>query len=400
VLIGLGPLVRPDLVIMTAAFLAVLVVSETSWRARGRVVAWALALPLAYEAFRMAYYAAIVPNTALAKEAGASDWARGWRYLLDTVQPYHLWIPLVLLVLLGLIPLLRSARARGSRLQVIAIAAPVAAGLAHTAYVVRVGGDFMHGRMLLPSLFCLLLPVDVVVIRSWRWAPALLLMPWVLLSAFELRPQSDGFYVTGISDERSWYAQHSGQSNPVTIDDYYQASNLSWARAGRDTRVVADGDERGLLLNGLEPSAHPLTLSDQFVDTPIVSVVPSVGMYSYAAGPDVFVVDLLGLSTAVGSRFQSVPPPPDWPRDGVAGHDKPHRAAWAVARYAPPAATETLEVRDARRSLDCAVVPELLDAVAGGFGPGRAWRNFWDSFTLTRFRLPESPKEAVRELCG
>jgi arabinofuranosyltransferase len=400
VLIGLGPLVRPDLVIMTVAFLAVLVVSETSWRARGRVVAWALALPLAYEAFRMAYYAAIVPNTALAKEAGASDWARGWRYLLDTVQPYHLWIPLVLLVLLGLIPLLRSARARGSRLQVIAIAAPVAAGLAHTAYVVRVGGDFMHGRMLLPSLFCLLLPVDVVVIRSWRWAPALLLMPWVLLSAFELRPQSDGFYVTGISDERSWYAQHSGQSNPVTIDDYYQASNLSWARAGRDTRVVADGDERGLLLNGLEPSAHPLTLSDQFVDTPIVSVVPSVGMYSYAAGPDVFVVDLLGLSTAVGSRFQSVPPPPDWPRDGVAGHDKPHRAAWAVARYAPPAATETLEVRDARRSLDCAVVPELLDAVAGGFGPGRAWRNFWDSFTLTRFRLPESHKEAVRELCG
>jgi arabinofuranosyltransferase len=39
---------------------------------------------------------------------------------------------------------------------------PVACGVAHTAYVVRVGGDFMHARFLLPSLFAVLLPVAVV----------------------------------------------------------------------------------------------------------------------------------------------------------------------------------------------------------------------------------------------
>jgi arabinofuranosyltransferase len=400
VLIGVGPLVRPDLGIMTLAFLTVLLVSETSWRARGRVVAWALALPLAYEAFRMAYYAAIVPNTALAKEAGASEWARGWRYLLDLVQPYHLWIPLALLLPLGLIPLLQSARAQGSWLPAVLVFAPLAAGLAHAAYVMRIGGDFMHGRMLLPSLFCLLLPVDVVIVRGWRWAPALLIVPWVLLSAIALRPQSEGFYVTGISDERGYYVENSGQHNPVTIDDYYRASPLSWARAGRDTRILAERGHHGLLLNGFNPSDHPLTLSDQFVDTPMVSVVPTVGMYAYAAGPDVFVVDWLGLSTAVGSRFHSIPPPPDWPRDGVAGHDKPHRTAWDVARYTSLGVAETPEVRDARRSLRCGAAPKLLDAVTGRFGPGRAWRNFWDSFTLTRFRLPEPPQEAVRELCG
>jgi arabinofuranosyltransferase len=92
-LIGLGPLVRPELGLMTAAFLGVLLFAEASWRGRVRLVAWALALPLAYEIFRMAYYAAIVPNSALAKEAGASQWGRGWSYLVDFAEPYYLWIP-------------------------------------------------------------------------------------------------------------------------------------------------------------------------------------------------------------------------------------------------------------------------------------------------------------------
>src|SRR5262245_27212427 len=73
VLIGLGPLVRPDLAIMTVVFLAVLLVSETSWRARGRVFVWALAVPLAYEVFRLVYYGLLMPNTTVAKEAGASE---------------------------------------------------------------------------------------------------------------------------------------------------------------------------------------------------------------------------------------------------------------------------------------------------------------------------------------
>src|SRR5215217_1048972 len=97
VLVGLGPLVRLDLGLMTVGFVAVLVLFEKQWRYRVRVAAFAFGAPVAYEFFRMAYYAAIVPNTAIAKEAGRSDWGRGWRYFLDFATPYHLWIPLVLL---------------------------------------------------------------------------------------------------------------------------------------------------------------------------------------------------------------------------------------------------------------------------------------------------------------
>jgi arabinofuranosyltransferase len=410
VLIGLGPLVRPDLGLATVAFLAVLLFSETSWRARGRVVAWALALPIVYELFRMAYYAAIVPNSALAKEAGASEWSRGWDYFVDFVEPYYLWIPLVLLVPLGFIPLVQRAWTRASRLDAILLAAPVAAGLAQAAYVIRVGGDFMHARMLLPALFCLLLPVSVVVVRGWRWALALLIAPWVLICAVAIRhtgsePRVLGegtVLVTGIVNERDFYVRFSGERHPVTIDDFYGAPPpLDWAAVGLQTRRRVENGERGLLLNPFNPADGPRPLDDHVVDTPIVSFVRTLGLYSYAAGPDVFVVDELGLATAIGSHFRR---PALGGTLGAeyerAGHDKPHRAGWEVARFGARTPAEPRDVREARRSLSCGEAPELLDAVTAKYGPGRAWENFRDSFTLTRFRIPENPSAAVRDLCG
>ena len=45
-------------------------------------------------------------------------------------------------------------------------------GLLHSVYVVRVGGDFMHGRMLLLPLFTLLLPISVVPLWEWGTKPS------------------------------------------------------------------------------------------------------------------------------------------------------------------------------------------------------------------------------------
>jgi hypothetical protein len=143
-----------------------------------------------------------------------------------------------------------------------------------------------------------------------------------------------------------------------------------------------------------------LPLGDQVVDTPIVSVVTTVGLYGYAAGKDVFVVDSLGLTNAIGSHFRPTQVPELALPSDRAGHEKQHRKLWEVARYASPADDESPDVRDARRALRCGSYPDLLEAVGGRFGARRAWHNLWDSFTLTRFRVPESPAKAVRELCG
>jgi arabinofuranosyltransferase len=212
---------------------------------------------------------------------------------------------------------------------------------------------------------------------------------------------------TGIVNERDVYVRFSGQQHPVTINDYLRASRpLDWAIVGRDARRRVARGERGLLLivdpDRLElftGAVQPLPLKDH-VETPIVSVVTSLGFYGYAAGPHVFVVDSLGLSTALGSHFRR---PHDAPRFGPtserAGHDKPHRDLWEVARFTPAAPGEARDLRDARHALTCGRLAELFKAVTATFGPRRAAENLWESFTLTSLRLPEDPAAAVHRLC-
>src|SRR5690606_23884366 len=122
---------------------------DDTWRERARVLGAAVALPVAYQVFRMGYYASLVPNTALAKSGGRSRWGTGIDYLRDFVQPYWLVVPLALLLVAVLAPATVRAWRGGRRRVVVALVALPAAGLVDLLYVVRVGGDYMHGRLLL-----------------------------------------------------------------------------------------------------------------------------------------------------------------------------------------------------------------------------------------------------------
>ena len=77
-LLGLGPLVRPDLTVMAAVAIVVVLVMR---RPRGASLAWflagALALPVVAELLSMGYYGLLVPNTALAKDSGGTYWSDG-----------------------------------------------------------------------------------------------------------------------------------------------------------------------------------------------------------------------------------------------------------------------------------------------------------------------------------
>ena len=57
-MLGLGWLVRPELVMYSVAFLAVVLALQwrtDTWRQRVRLLAAAAALPVAYQVFRMGY---------------------------------------------------------------------------------------------------------------------------------------------------------------------------------------------------------------------------------------------------------------------------------------------------------------------------------------------------------
>ncbi|MFD9204111.1 hypothetical protein ACFWDP_38345, partial [Streptomyces anthocyanicus] len=92
--IGLGPLVRPDLGLVTVVFLAAQwLVVRPSWRGLFAGAGAAGALPVAYEVFRAGYYGHLVPLPAVTKEASQSLWGRGLVYLGDFTHPYLLWVP-------------------------------------------------------------------------------------------------------------------------------------------------------------------------------------------------------------------------------------------------------------------------------------------------------------------
>lgn len=389
VLIGLGPLVRPDFAPFTLAFLVA--GFAIAWPLRradiARSVALAAALPLAYQVFRMGYYGALVPNPAFAKEASTSNWPQGWRYLVDGVRPYWLFVP-VLLVYAAALPQL-VARARDRR-ALIAIAAPVAGGMAHGLYVVYVGGDFMHGRMLLPAVFALLLPVAVVSVDlSLALVPAAGVAVWAVVCASILRPPYNGVGGQGIANERAYYVTLAQHGHPVTIQDYklYLAA------------VRAFFDKAGL------PPGQMLLKSNQDIairaDLPVRGIVrtASLGVYGFIFGPDYHVVDIYGLAEPVGGRLEL-------DARGRPGHEKALDEVWIIARFADPAATipsggpPLLLVGVARHALSCGDLQRLTDAVSAPMTPGRFAHNLVDAFRLHRFRVPVDPVEAEAELCG
>ena len=96
VVLGLGWLVRPELVLFSVLFLVVVIVGQ--WRTdrprdRAGLVVTMVALPLGYQLFRMGYYGSLVASTAIAKESTVLRWGRGWAYFLDSTRPYALWLP-------------------------------------------------------------------------------------------------------------------------------------------------------------------------------------------------------------------------------------------------------------------------------------------------------------------
>ncbi|MDQ1382826.1 MAG: arabinofuranosyltransferase, partial [Actinomycetota bacterium] len=154
--LGLAPLVRPDLGLMMVFFVVAWFVLVRPRRIVFDLVAL-LALPVAYQLFRMGYYATIVPSTALAKDAGALHVGQGWTYATNFIGPYRLWLTAILIAMtVGY----RSWTERNRRIA-IATAAMLAAGLVHALYIIAIGGDYMHGRLLLPAFFAIALPASI-----------------------------------------------------------------------------------------------------------------------------------------------------------------------------------------------------------------------------------------------
>ncbi|MDP9404857.1 MAG: hypothetical protein M3P85_16415 [Actinomycetota bacterium] len=364
--------------------------------ARAATVGAALALPVLWELFRMGYYAMLVHNTTLAKEAALARWDQGWRYFVDTVGTYYLAVPL-LVVALFVAPRVATAWRVGQRTVAALVAAPIAVGLVQWVYVIRVGGDFMHGRVLLPGLFAILLPAAALRVSRRQLVGFAALGVWALLVGTVVRvPYRGDIGPAGIADERGVYAGWARRAHPVAADDY---ARWVWLRRGRDLRRLAAQGKPVLILGerGFADAKQRLPLRSS-QDRP-VAVFTSVGMLSFAAGVDVHVVDQLALGDVIASH-QRVDV------RGRPGHEKLLHLAWAAARFAdpsappPPLGPTTAETAAARRALRCEPLAELFAATQDRLSTRRFMKNMGAALRLHHLRFSPSPVVAVQELCG
>ncbi|HEY8544293.1 MAG TPA: hypothetical protein VIL36_04565 [Acidimicrobiales bacterium] len=391
VLIGLGPLVRPDFALFTVAFAAALAATST-WTRRQlvRALVLGLALPVAYQVFRMGYFGLLVPNTALSKEAGRNLWSRGWNYLDVYLSSTLLLLPLALLLVVFLLEALPSGMARR---HVIVAAAPAVAGLLHSAYVVRVGGDFMYARMFLPATFALLCPVAALPVVKHRPAAWLAVGPlcavllvvgvdrrWdpMVLTDDPTTPHRDGdLSIDGIANERGVYVLLAGTEHPVTYEDYEGYVEHPLQDLGRLPR-----DGMLIDLGGSGRTARS--------EEPMVAA-GSIGLVGYRFR-GIHVIDQLTLADALGAHMEPG-------LAGRPGHEKFLPWNWLLARFALPSEGEEPEVGQAREALECGDLGELVDAVAAPLTPGRFVRNLVGSFGRTRLRVPTDPAEARAAFC-
>ncbi|WP_330179684.1 hypothetical protein OHB26_24990 [Nocardia sp. NBC_01503] len=420
---GLAPLIRPELAMVGALALLLLLCAPVPstrlrpWVFRGLAIVVAGLVPVSYQIWRMGYYGLPYPNTAVAKEAGGAKWKQGFVYLQDLVGPYWLWVPLVVLAVWAAVVLWeqRMPGAAGAPVDggsvrldrktlllnrihrfsgwlhgpIAVVTLMVGSGVLLTAYELRVGGDFMHGRMLLPQLFCLLMPVMVLPIRlltepasherpSLDWPFAVVLaaflgtIGWAWFAA-DTTAITSGTKIraSGIVDERIYYVLNSGHDHPIRAEDY-----LDFPRMRPLVRDIAKTPNGGLVIN----------LPDQtywYVIPPPEPIPPggtghtvfflNLGMSSMNVPLNVRVLDPVGLAYPIAAHTDRL-------TDGRIGHDKNLDASWVVADTGVVALHPWMaahikenQVEQARTALSC---PATQDLIASTRAP----------LTFTRFR--------------
>lgn len=436
---GLSWLVRPELALYGGLTGILLLVAARSWKTAAGIVAVALPVPLGYQIFRMGYYGLLTPHTAVAKSASDAMWGEGWEYVRDFTDPYALFLALAVLAGMAAALLWRiSARsahwagapagqAPAGRMRVRSRAGVVALMLAaaglHILYVIRVGGDFMHGRMLLLPLFALLLPLMVAPLADLsrrdsgpgRWAPVaaltagfLVLLWWTVATVdrgHEVDWQEYEEGELGVVDEREFWTNATRREPgdpPRNADDYGNVKLLRDFDATVDEVMASDAALMIPALVSAEPELYtwfPHPRQDEDTDLralPPTMYLINLGMTGMHAPLDMRVLDTVGLSSPVGARQPRDP-------DGRVGHDKWLPYEWQIADTDAdldevPAWYDREEALLARAALHTPEFVELFESYRAPLTVSRFFDNI--GFALTTGRTLEfslDPRDHLEE---
>ncbi|MET0409716.1 MAG: hypothetical protein ABW217_00400, partial [Polyangiaceae bacterium] len=239
---------------------------------------WLAASPfVAWELFSIFYYGFPFPNTAYAKlNTGVPSvelMAQGLRYLGANLR----YDPLTLATIAAGVALGLTSRRLGPALIGVGV-------LLWLCYLVRIGGDFMLGRLLTPALVLGIVALIVAAPAAGRRfvlggsLAALLLAPWLPRTALAGAPRQTnaGWLPERVTDERAIFYPLTGLLRTTSPEG---------------------------------PRSHPWVQDSSAAIARGQHVVPSrsVGFVGYFAGPTVHVVDEFALTEPLLARLPADP---------------------------------------------------------------------------------------------
>ncbi|MDK6566571.1 flagellar motor control protein ZomB [Corynebacterium pyruviciproducens] len=339
---GLSWLVRPELALYGGFIGILLLAACRSWKRAGLILLAALPVPAGYEIFRMGYYGLLVPHTAVAKSASDAMWGQGWKYVSDLTSPYNLWLVLAFVVAGGLLAVWRRPGHFALRSRTMVIVLMLACGIIHVVYVMRVGGDFMHGRMLLLPLFAMLQPVWVLPVRHVIEA----IIP-IAVAVWATIVSINGYHwyynndptTLDIVDERAFWLRithHSAEDPMLVATDFLKADRMSGYQEALDeafrqpTGMLMpilknpDPEEFGWITVPRMVRESAPAYTHQMDTIPITVYYTNMGMTSMNAPLNVRVLDPIGLSTPIAARGPRI-------EGERIGHDKYLPEYWQLA---------------------------------------------------------------------
>ena len=130
------------------------------------------------------------------KEASLPRVGRGILYFSDFVGPYWLFVPALGLLVGAYYPLASAFRRSSDNGRSLAalLALPMAGAL-NAGYIIAMGGDDVHARLLIAPFFAACVPVATVPLAR-KYLIALLVLPWAMVCALSLRSTDDSNWST------------------------------------------------------------------------------------------------------------------------------------------------------------------------------------------------------------
>ncbi len=229
-----------------------------------------------YQIFRMGYYAALFPNPFYTKSGSGAYWSQGVKYIGDLFQGSL--ITGILFFALLMFFFKRSRTGLKNRMLVLS------SGLLHGFFVVRGGGDFMHGRFLLPAFLLITLSQTGAFDRycdkkaAFKIGCVVLCLIFFFSSLHVIPLQKRGHVIhNNVTDERSFYYKNDNIPIKYLFED---TMIFMWSTIGINYRNLARNAGMGIRVS-----------------------YKNIGFTGFYAGPRVYVLDELGLADPVVSRM-------------------------------------------------------------------------------------------------